>query len=86
MSSPTQAQTRKDVIDPALERVGWDLNNPNQVRFEIPVDDVSPAAWQSLQARLRQLRDPRLSYDTQLPSGVCDYALCRPDGDIITVD
>jgi type I restriction enzyme R subunit len=43
--SPNEAQTRKDLIDPKLVAVGWDLDpSRGQVRFEIPVDgyDAEP--------------------------------------------
>ena len=59
MPTPTEAQTRETLIDPALRRAGWDLNDPNQVRFEIPVDDVAPAVANAIFAatgvRLREL-------------------------------
>jgi predicted type IV restriction endonuclease len=33
-----EAKTRKDRIDPALKRAGYDVGNPAQVGIEIPVD------------------------------------------------
>lgn len=83
--SPTEAQTRERLIDPALRKAGWDVNNPDQVRIEIPVDDFDPAAWQALDAKLKRLQDAGVPYNVKLPSGICDYALYRPDGDIIAV-
>lgn len=56
MPTRTEAQTRKTLIDPAITRAGWDLDDANQVRFEIPVDEVSPAAWQVCEERLSRLR------------------------------
>jgi len=85
MPTPTEAQTRETLIDPALERAGWNLSDPNQVRFEIPVDDVSPAAWMALQTELKKLQDAGVSYDVTLPAGICDYALYRSDGDIVAI-
>ncbi len=85
MSSPSKARTRKELIDPALERAGWDVNNPNQVGLEIPVDEFDPQAWRALEARLRRLRETGVVYDVELPKGVSDYVLYRPDGDIIAV-
>ncbi len=41
---PTEAHTRKDLIDPALKRAGWDVADPNQVGIEIPVDGFD-AGW-----------------------------------------
>ena len=85
MTNPTEAQTRRELIDPALERAGWDLNNPDQVGFEIPVDDVDPAAWQALQTKLRALRDEGVPYDVPLPAGITDYALYRENGEVLAV-
>ena len=45
MLTPTEAQTRKTLIDPALTRAGWDLDDQDQVRFEIPVDDAAISAF-----------------------------------------
>lgn len=44
MSSSSEAFTRTELIDPALELAGWNLKDPNQVGFEIPVDgyDAEP--------------------------------------------
>jgi hypothetical protein len=35
VANPTEAQTRKQLIDPALEKAGWDVKNPDQVGIEI---------------------------------------------------
>ena len=35
MATPTEARTRKELIDPALNKAGWDVNNPDQVGIEI---------------------------------------------------
>jgi type I restriction enzyme R subunit len=80
-----EARTRKALIDPALERAGWDLQNPQQVRFEIPVDDVDAATWQALQQKLAETRATYQITTEELPAGVCDYALYRPNGDIIAI-
>ena len=34
---PTEAKTRKELIDPTLKKAGWDVDNPDQVGLEIPV-------------------------------------------------
>jgi len=34
----TEAQTRYSLIDPQLQKVGWNLSDRTQVKFEIPVD------------------------------------------------
>ena len=43
--SRNEARTREDLIDPALLKAGWDLNNPQQVGFEIPVDGYNAEPW-----------------------------------------
>ncbi len=48
MSSPTEARTRKELIDPALKKAGWDINNPDQVGIEIPVDGFDPGRGSGL--------------------------------------
>ena len=50
MPAPTEAATRKTLIDPALRRAGWDLDDPSQVGIEIPVDGFDPAAWRAARA------------------------------------
>jgi len=85
LSSPSEAKTRKGLIDPALKQAGWDINNPDQVGIEIPVDEFDPQAWRALEARLRRLRETGAVYEVELPKGVSDYVLYRPDGDIIAV-
>jgi type I site-specific restriction endonuclease len=81
----SEAQTRKDLIDPALEKAGWDVHDPAQVGTEIPVDGFDPQAWKTLDARLNRLREAGVPYDAELPRGVCDYALYQPNGEIIAV-
>ncbi len=85
MPNPTEAQTRKELIDPALKKVGWDVDNPDQVGLEIPVDEFDPQAWQQLEAKLKRLRQAGVSYNVDLPAGVSDYVLYRPNGEIIAV-
>ena len=48
MTGPTEAATRRELIDPALGKAGWDVNDPDQVGIEIPVDGFDAAAWQRL--------------------------------------
>ena len=80
--NPSEAKTRKELIDPALKKAGWDVNNPDQVGLEIPVDGFDPKAWDVLKKRIR---DAGGTYEVQLPSGVSDYALYRPNGEIIAI-
>src|SRR5690348_11950329 len=42
---PNEAKTRKDLIDPALEKAGWNLRDPAQVGIEIPVDGYDAEPW-----------------------------------------
>ena len=39
MHKISEAETRKDLIDPALEKAGWYLHDHQKVRIEIPVED-----------------------------------------------
>ncbi len=86
---PTESQTRATIIDPALRKAGWDVDDPDQVRAEIPVDGFDPAAWKALDAKLRRLKETGVPYDVKLPisvsGGICDYALYRPNGEIIAI-
>jgi len=83
--NPSEARTRIDLIEPALQRAGWDVHDPDQVGVEIPVDGFDPQAWKALEARLRRLRESGGIYDVQLPEGVSDYALYRPNGEIAAI-
>lgn len=80
MSRPNEAKTRKELIDPALERAGWDINNHDQVGIEIPVDGFDPQAWDALKKKIREQGG---TYE--LPVGISDYALYRSNGEIIAV-
>ena len=82
MPAPTEAATRKTLIDPALRRAGWNLDDPREVGIEIPVDGFDPAAWRALQAKLKEQGD---AYTTRLPAGISDYTLHRPNGEVIAV-
>jgi len=83
--SPNEARTRKEQIDPALYKAGWDVNNPAQVGLEIPVDGSNAAAVQAVLARLRHVKDAPALYTTPLPPGISDYVLYRENGDIIAI-
>jgi type I site-specific restriction endonuclease len=54
MHGPTEARTRKELIDPARARAGWDVSDPARVGLAIPVDGFDPLAWQSLHKKLAQ--------------------------------
>jgi type I restriction enzyme, R subunit len=82
---PTEARTRKELTGPVLKRVGWDAADPNRVGLEIPIDGFDPAAWQALQKKFQQIRASGAPYELANPKGVSDYALYRPNGEIIAV-
>ena len=82
MTGKTEALTRKELIDPALLRAGWDVDNPEQVGIEIPVDGQEPAAWQRLQNKLKEAGQ---SYTANLPAGISDYTLMQDNGQIIAL-
>ena len=86
MPQPSEARTRKELIDPALKRAGWDVADANRVGLEIPVDGFDPTAWQKLQQQLTQIRaSGGVVYNLETPKGVSDYVLYRPNGEIMAV-
>lgn len=40
-----EAKTRKELIDPAIQRAGWNLRDTTQVGFEVPVDGMDAEPW-----------------------------------------
>lgn len=74
--SLNEATTRQDLIDPAIAKAGWNLEDISQVRFEIPVDGYDAEPWNGVtdyclyqsngeviavvEAK-RQSRDPRVA-------------------------
>ena len=85
MHNPNEAMTRKELIDPALRKAGWDVNNPARVGIEIPVDGFDPQAWQALEGKLQSIREAGSISDIEIPKGISDYVLYRPSGEIIAV-
>ncbi len=83
--TPTEKQTRKSLIDPALRRAGWDVDDSNQVGIEIPVDGFDPAAWQTLERELHQIREREGGYEVHLPAGISDYVLYRENREILAI-
>lgn len=59
-SAPTEAATRRILIDQALLRAGRNPADRTLVGQEIPVDGIAPQAWRELE---RQLRERRLPLD-----------------------
>ena len=57
----SEEQTRREWIDPALVRAGWNLSDPDQVGIEVPVGGAGSS------------------------TGVIDYCLYRPDGQVLAV-
>ena len=83
-----EAITRAQLIDPALQRAGWDNDISQQVGKETPVDGSSQAAWSRLRAKLQTVQEGGSSYNVrpaELPSGISDYALYRPNGETIAI-
>ena len=39
----SEAQTRKELIDPQLEKAGWYLRDHSKVKIEIPASPAEPA-------------------------------------------
>jgi type I restriction enzyme R subunit len=48
MRKISEAKTRKELIDPALEKAGWNLKNKAQVGIEIPVDGYDAEPWNGI--------------------------------------
>jgi len=56
LDKPSEKRTRKELINPALKKAGWDINNHAQVGLEIPVDNSDVEAWKKLEKRLIGLK------------------------------
>ena len=82
MTDRDEATTRRELIDPALEKAGWDLSDRTQVRREIPADQYNAQAWERLAEMTRRLQ--KLP-EVRPPEGICDYALYQPNGEILAV-
>jgi len=82
---PNEAKTRRDLIDPQLQRAGWNVADPHQVGIEIPVDGYDPAAWHAFAAQLNRASGVSTINPGDLPTGICDYALYRANGEILAV-
>ncbi|GAC1365983.1 MAG: DEAD/DEAH box helicase family protein [Ktedonobacteraceae bacterium] len=85
MFNPNEARTRKELIDPALSKAGWDVSNPNLVGLEIPVDGFDPQAWVALKVKLDRVKESGGTYHTSLPTGISDYVLYRSNGEILAI-
>lgn len=58
-----EAQTRYNIIDPALVKAGYKLSDRTQIWFEVPVQ----------------------GYDSSPSSGITDYCIFRPNGEVLAV-
>jgi type I site-specific restriction endonuclease len=85
LSDRTEAQTRKDLIDPALKRAGWDVSNPDQVGLEIPVDGFSPEGWRALESELRRMAEGGPACDPNASKHVGNHVLYHLNGQCIAV-
>ena len=45
MPDYTEVKTRALLINPQLEKAGWNLSDRSQVRFEVPVQGYDPTPW-----------------------------------------
>src|SRR6267378_2443933 len=45
MPDLNEAKTRALLINPQLERAGWNLSDHSQVQFEVPVKGYDPTPW-----------------------------------------
>ncbi|GAB4457164.1 MAG: DEAD/DEAH box helicase family protein [Anaerolineales bacterium] len=66
----SEEQTRKQLIDPQLERAGWYLRDHSKVKIEVPVGTPS--------RRFENLRDDSLGT-------AADYCLYRENGEVLAV-
>ena len=85
MSNLNEIKTRKELIDPALIKAGWDTSNPGQVSFEVPVDNTDIEAWRRLKKKLSELKKSGGLGDVELPKGITDYVLYRANGEVIAI-
>jgi len=50
VSNPGEAPTRRELIDPALKKAAWDIDNPQEPGLEIRVHGFQPAARRALRS------------------------------------
>ena len=48
MMPSNEARTRKELIDPALIKANWNVQDPTQVGIEIPVDGYDAEPWNGI--------------------------------------
>jgi type I site-specific restriction endonuclease len=45
MPDLNEARTRAALINPQLEKAGWNLSDRSQIQFEVPVQGYDPTPW-----------------------------------------
>jgi len=50
----SEAKTRKEMIDPQLEKAGWYLRDHSKVKIEIPVDGYDKEPWNAAILNMRR--------------------------------
>jgi type I site-specific restriction endonuclease len=45
MPDLNEARTRASLINPQLEKAGWNLSDRSQIQFEVPVQGYDPTPW-----------------------------------------
>jgi hypothetical protein len=45
MPDLNEAKTRAFLINPQLEKAGWNLSDRSQIQFEVPVTGYDPTPW-----------------------------------------
>jgi type I site-specific restriction endonuclease len=45
MPDLNEAKTRASLINPQLEKAGWNLSDRSQIQFEVPVQGYDPTPW-----------------------------------------
>ena len=74
----SEAETRKSLIDPQLERAGWTLRDHSKVKIEIPVF----ARPEGFAANSQPSESETFG---TVDTGVTDYCLYRENGEILAV-
>ena len=68
MTDPNEAVTRKQMIDPALARAGWDVNDPDQVGIEISIKSLDAQTQFAHENEMKRIAEAAGRYDVR-PQG-----------------
>jgi type I site-specific restriction endonuclease len=80
----SEADIRKQMIDPQLEKAGWFLRDHSKVRVEIPVDGYDAEPWNGVTDYclyrengdvLAMVEAKKTSFDVRLAQGQLEYYL-----------